>query len=39
MLRWDYSERQSALVRARMPMKLGTKMVEAETSVINARYM
>ena len=35
----SYSERQLALVRARMPMKLGVKMVEANTRVINARYM
>jgi len=35
----SYSERQLALVRARMPMKLGVKMVEANTRVSNARYM
>jgi hypothetical protein len=28
-----------ALVRARMPMKLGTKMVEAKTVAIIARYI
>ncbi len=34
-----YRLRQSLLVRARMPMKLGTKMVEAKTAVTIARYM
>lgn len=31
--------RQSALVRSRMAMKLGTKMVEAEARVMSARYI
>jgi hypothetical protein len=35
----DYSLRQSALVLARMPMKLGKKMVEANTVVMIAKYM
>ena len=35
----SYIERQLALVRARMPMKLGTKTVEANTTVIIARYI
>jgi hypothetical protein len=34
-----YRLRQLLLVRARMPMKLGTKMVEAKTAVTIARYM
>jgi hypothetical protein len=31
--------RQSAFVRSRMAMKLGTKMVEAEARVMSARYI
>ena len=34
-----YSERQFALVRARMPMKLGTKMVEAKMVATIAKYI
>jgi hypothetical protein len=37
--RLDYSERQLLLVLARIPMKLGTKMVEAKTVMMSARYM
>lgn len=35
----DYSERQLAFVVARMPMKAGTKMVEANTVITSARYI
>jgi hypothetical protein len=38
-LRVDYSERQLLLVLARMPMKVGTKMVEAKTVTMSARYI
>jgi hypothetical protein len=36
---YAYSERQLALVRARMPMKVGTKIVDAETRTTSAVYM
>ena len=35
----DYSERQLLLVRARIPMKVGTKIVEAKTVAMSARYI
>jgi hypothetical protein len=34
-----YSERQLALVRARMPMKLGVKTARAKTVAMRAVYM
>ena len=36
---WDYRVRQLALVRARMPMKVGVKTVAAKTKAMMAVYM
>ena len=36
---WDYRVRQLALVRARMPMKVGVKTARAKTVAIRAVYM
>jgi len=35
----NYIERQSALVRSRRPMKVGTKTVRASSVAVIARYM